>query len=98
MKRFNKKRKPTKAESEWMDKVASLPCMVTGRNDIQLHHITENGRRLGNDYVIPLSVETHRDIYKIPFAEQIELCKQVYERLGREWKEPTTKIVRAYDN
>ena len=97
MKRFNKKRKPTKAESEWMDKVASLPCMVTGRNDVQLQHITEGSRRLGNWWVIPLSVETHRDIYKIPFAEQIELCKQVYKLLGREWKQPFSKL-REYDN
>jgi hypothetical protein len=97
MKRFNKKRKPTKAESEWVSRVASLPCVVTSERAIQIHHLVECGRRLGNWWVIPLSVETHRDIYKIPFAEQIELCKQVYKLLGREWKQPFSKL-REYDN
>jgi hypothetical protein len=94
MKRYNPKGKPTKAELDWMSKVASLPCVITGTREIQLHHLVECGRRLGNDYVLPLSVETHLDIYKITFAEQLELCKLVYERLGREWIDLPTKIVK----
>lgn len=76
-----------------MNEVASLSCIVTGERPVQIHHLVECGRRLGNDYVLPLSIEQHRDIYEIPFAEQLELCKLIYQKLGREWVNPPTKIV-----
>lgn len=98
MKRYNKKKAPTKAESEWMEQVAQLCCVVTGERGVQIHHLVECGRRLGNDYVLPVSVFTHRDIYKFSFAEQLELCKQVWDKLGREWQEPVSKIVSRNNN
>jgi hypothetical protein len=93
MKRYNPKGSMTKEERAHLEQVSQMPCIVTGSNQIQLHHIVECSRRLGHAYVLPLSVETHKDIYKIPFAEQIELCKLVYKKLGKEFKEPVTKIV-----
>ncbi len=94
MSRYNPKGKPTKQEFAHMWNVAQMPCIVTGRSDVQIHHITEGGRRLGNFWVLPLSVETHRNISKIPFAEQMELCREVYKRLGQKFPEPPTKIVK----
>lgn len=94
MKRYNRKRKLTKEEVTFIMRVAQMPCIVTGQSDIQIHHITECGRRLGNYYILPLSVETHRHISRIPFAEQIELCKKVYEKLGLKFIEPPSKVVR----
>lgn len=93
MKRYNPKRAPTKTELDWMSKVALLPCVVTGERGVQIHHLVECGRRLGNYYVLPVSVFTHRDIYKLSFAEQLEMCKQVWVKLGREWKSPPSKVV-----
>jgi len=95
MGRYNPRSKPpTKAQQQWLDLVAQQKCVVTGRRDIQLHHIVECKRRFGHDYVLPLSVETHRDIYKIPVSEQMELCKALWADLGREWVSPPSKIVK----
>ncbi len=93
MKRYNPKGKPTKAELEWMGRVAQLPCIVSGRRPIEIHHIPECGRRHGCDYVLPLAPDVHKNISRIKYAEQMRLCKRIWQMLGREWQEPVTKIV-----
>lgn len=93
-KRYNKKESnPSKEELEWMGKVAQLSCIVTSQAGVQVHHITERGRRLGNFYVLPVMPEVHAKISVFPFAEQKRMCKRVWQILGREWVEPPTKVV-----
>lgn len=92
VKRYHAKGRMSKAEKSHLESVANMQCIVTGRNDVQIQHITECGRRLGHMYILPLSVKTHAEIYKIPFKEQMELCKEVYRRLNLEWKEPPSKL------
>ena len=53
----------TKAESEYMSRVASLPCAVCGDKPVELHHIREGqgvAQRAQNWLVIPLCVSCHR--------------------------------------
>ncbi len=54
------KKKPTKAESERMGRVAQLPCCVCGDYPVEVHHITQCGRRLGHKFTLPLCTEDHR--------------------------------------
>ncbi len=90
--RYNKKKKPTKAESEHMDMVAQLSCCKCGERTVQIHHITEGGRRLGNFWVLPLCIPHHMTIND--FQYQLELCRKIYKCLGKVMPEPTTKIIK----
>jgi hypothetical protein len=61
------KKPPTKAESDHMDRVKRMGCIVTRLNfgayaDCDVHHITSGGRRLGHMHVIPLSPWYHRAV------------------------------------
>jgi hypothetical protein len=54
----------TKAESNYMSKVASLPCVVCGNQPVELHHVREGqgmSQRAQNWLVIPLCPSCHRD-------------------------------------
>lgn len=97
MPRYKPKGKPTAKESAHMADVASLPCCISGVWPVQVHHITECGRRLGNPWVLPLSVEEHTNINSVPFLEQLEYCRKTYKKLGKVMPEPITKIVRKYE-
>ena len=52
--------KPNKAESARMAKVAELPCCICGDFPVEVHHITQCGRRLGHKFTLPLCYEDHR--------------------------------------
>ena len=52
----------TKAESDHMMKVKSLPCGVCGQSaPSDAHHILENSRRISSYAVIPLCKSCHQD-------------------------------------
>ena len=58
------KRAPTKAEKAHMGRVAELPCLVSGRTPVTLHHCTGYADRMGHmprshRLVVPLAVEYH---------------------------------------
>lgn len=95
--RFNPKGKPTKAESRHMALIAQQPCARCGQMGSQVHHLVDCGRRLGNFHTMALCPFHHRMIYELTFQEQLELCRKEYKRLGIEFIEPTTKIVRRYE-
>ena len=47
-----------------MDRVASLPCLVSGRSPVTLHHVTGYADRMGrfsrsHKLVVPLAPEYH---------------------------------------
>jgi hypothetical protein len=53
----------TKAEKQYMNKVAQLPCGLCGNIPVELHHIREGqgaAQRAGNFLVIPLCPDCHR--------------------------------------
>lgn len=55
---------PTAAERAHMDRVASLPCLVSGRSPVTLHHCTGYADRLGrfsrsHRLVVPLAPAMH---------------------------------------
>ncbi|MCG7931943.1 MAG: hypothetical protein N0E44_18070 [Candidatus Thiodiazotropha lotti] len=57
------KKTATKSEKAYMDRVAQLPCALTGESPVELHHIREGqgmSERASNYLVIPLSPEAHR--------------------------------------
>ncbi|MGR4893385.1 hypothetical protein ACIPPQ_20365 [Sphingopyxis sp. LARHCG72] len=56
--------KPTAAEKRHMDRVAAMPCLVTGKRPVTLHHPTAYGDRIGrllrsHSIVVPLIAEMH---------------------------------------
>ncbi len=56
-----KKKAATKAERERMGKIKQLPCIVCNHAPpSDCHHITQCGRRLGNEFTLPLCYEDHR--------------------------------------
>ena len=58
------KRPPTKAEKAHMDRVAGLPCLVSGKRGVTLHHVTACADRMGrlprsHRLIVPLRPEFH---------------------------------------
>lgn len=56
--------KPTAAEQRHMDRIATLPCLVTGQRPVTLHHPTAWGDRIGrlsrsHSIVVPLIARLH---------------------------------------
>lgn len=56
--------KPTAAERAHMERVAGLPCLVTGRRPVTVHHVTGYADRMGrfsrsHRWVVPLLARFH---------------------------------------
>lgn len=55
--------KPNAGEKLHMDRIASLPCLVSNRHPVTLHHVTASihGGRLARSHslVVPLAAEYH---------------------------------------
>ena len=56
--------KPTAAERAHMDKVAQMPCLVSGKWPVTLHHVTGYADRMGRAprshmRVVPLAARYH---------------------------------------
>lgn len=50
--------------------VATLPCCISGSEDVQAHHLLRNvprgmGMKAGDNFVVPLSVELHRQLHDV---------------------------------
>ena len=91
-------------EKAFIFEVKSLPCVICNAPPpSDFHHICDTGRRLGHDDGLSLCYTCHRgdngfsgknrSAWDKSLKNQIELCKLVYKKLGKEWKEPITKIV-----
>ncbi|MGV1682971.1 hypothetical protein [Sphingopyxis sp. NJF-3] len=55
---------PTAAERRHMDRVAGLPCLVSGQRPVTLHHVTGYADRMGrfsrsHRWVVPLLARFH---------------------------------------
>lgn len=55
---------PTAAEKRHMERVAQLPCLVSGKHPVTLHHVTGYARIMGrfarsHQLVVPLAPEYH---------------------------------------
>ena len=53
------KKVATAKEKRHMARVAALPCCLCGTIGVQVHHITENGRRISHFITIGLCVDCH---------------------------------------
>lgn len=58
------KRAPTAAEKRHMERVAGMPCLVSGKRPVTLHHVTGYADRMGrfarsHRLVVPLAPEYH---------------------------------------
>jgi hypothetical protein len=57
-------KRPTAAERAHMDRVAGLPCIVSGKFGVTLHHVTGYADRMGrfsrsHRLIVPLAPEYH---------------------------------------
>ncbi len=97
-------RKPaTKAEKEHLMTIKRMSCCICGCYGVDAHHICDTGRRLGHYFTLPLCKKCHtgrdgfsglnRQAWDKSLKSQLELCRKVYEKLGKAMPEPTTKIV-----
>lgn len=50
----------TAAEKRHLDAVASLPCLVCGRQPVEIHHVRRYGETRKHKKVVPLCPEHHR--------------------------------------
>lgn len=51
------------ADERWMDRVASMDCIICGTRPVEVHHIREGqggAQRAQDTLTIPLCVEHHR--------------------------------------
>jgi hypothetical protein len=58
------KKAPTAAEQRHMDRVAELPCLVSGRREVTLHHVTADSFCMGrfprsHRLIVPLAPQYH---------------------------------------
>ena len=93
IKRYNPKRKATKAESDYMGQVAQLPCCNCGARPVQVHHWV-NGGRLGHYYTMPLCLPCHAEVNSFGNRWERVKCYLTHRKLGRKWQNPPTKIVK----
>lgn len=92
---------PTAEEKRYMAYVANLPCLVSGRSPVQLHHVTasSHGGRISRSHrrIVPLAPEYHQHDHGPLSVERlghagfrrahgIDLLAEA-DRLWREWKE-----------
>ena len=85
------KKPATKKEKEWMAKVAELPCCICGDFPVEVHHITQCGRRLGHYFTLPLCTEDHRgargfsgmkrDAWDKSLDNQLKLLEKVKDQI-----------------
>ena len=83
--------------------IASLPCVICGDRPVEVHHLTECGRRLGNMFVLPLCVYHHRgnagfsginrDAWDKSLDNQLNLMTVLYKQHGIEIPHRVNKIV-----
>jgi hypothetical protein len=92
---------------EWFEGEV-LPEYYHGNACSEYHHICDTGRRLGHDFGLSLCTNHHRGndgfsgknrgAWGKSLKNQLALCKKIYRKFGREFKQPTSKIVsRKYD-
>jgi hypothetical protein len=69
---------PTKAESEWMARIADLGCIACRKDGnsspASVHHIVQGNRRLGHLFTLPLCYPHHqgdgREVPSIHFTKR----------------------------
>ena len=106
MKRFNKKRKPTMAESEHYAKVAQLGCIIRNGDcggKLELHHPTGAGMALkaSNMEVVPLCFNHHSAQTPLKFGHSVHKGTKTVESIYGTQKEllaKTLELLEAYDN
>lgn len=88
---------------EWFEGEV-LPEYYHGNYCSEAHHIT-NGTagRLGHEFILSLCEKCHRGndgfsgknrgAWDKSLTNQLALCEKIYRKFGREFKQPTTKIV-----
>lgn len=50
-------KKKTKADWQWLEMIHEMPCMINNEDcggNLEAHHLTSGGRRLGDKFTIPL--------------------------------------------
>lgn len=55
-----KDRGMTKAEKAHLKRIASLPCIVCGKQPVEVHHVRRYGAKRDNFQTVPLCPECHR--------------------------------------
>lgn len=91
-----KKHGKTKAEKDWLSRVAALPCCICKCAGVEVHHIRTGvgmGKRAGHYETIPLCFEHHmgnsgihglgRKAFERKYSiTELELLKEVYNKLA----------------
>jgi hypothetical protein len=96
-----------KAEKEFILKIKNMPCCICNASaPSEADHVTDRGRRLGHEWLIPLCVSCHRGqngytshkcTWDKSSANQFKLCKKTYEKLGLVMPMPYSKLPNYYE-
>lgn len=92
-----------KSEKEHLLAVKELDCCVCGAHGpSDAHHLTQCGRRLGHEFVIPLCYECHRgdggfsgknrNAWDKSIFNQIRLVIETYKALGQNPPEKVKEV------
>lgn len=85
----------------WYKTPSTVPSNYHGYSQSEADHVTEAGRRLGHPWIIPLCYNHHRGSggysgnkksWDTSFANQLELCRLLYQKLGLVMPEPQSKL------
>lgn len=81
---------PKHFEQTHMGRVKAMPCRTCGDKPVEVHHVLEQGKRIGNNTVIPLCVPCHRgergvhgdkSMLRITKKTELQLANEVNEEL-----------------
>ena len=83
---------PRYRSEKHLRKIASEPCLVCGRKDVQAHHLTLSqpqamSLKVGDQFTIPLCVFHHSELHRITEKKFWETHKEIdpYARAKRYW-------------
>jgi len=75
-------KRKTQAERDHLEAVAALPCCVSGKYGVHVHHLPTQGGRKNHFRTIPLSPYHHTDG---PYGEAVHQGRKAFEqRYGTE--------------
>ena len=79
--------KPTRDEQRHMDRVASLPCLVSGDRPVTLHHVTGDAHVMGrlprsHRLIVPLAREYHQHTHGPKYSVEALGHRGFYQEWG----------------
>lgn len=84
----SKGNRPNSAQKRWMDEVAAVGSIISGRKPVELHHVVGftakfEKQHIGPWWILPLTTEEHRHIGTAQGTDELSRLKLGFTMVGR---------------